>query len=71
LGIDHIVKIATSAEHGIITLDRPNHEIKVGDGFDFVVGYGDNTVFLHDFIYGIRAGVVETVWRIEGRGQLR
>jgi D-serine deaminase-like pyridoxal phosphate-dependent protein len=71
LGIDHVSTIRTSAEHGIISLDRPNDEIKVGDGFDFVVGYGDNTVFLHNFIYGVRAGVVETVWRIEGRGQLR
>jgi D-serine deaminase-like pyridoxal phosphate-dependent protein len=71
LGIEHVCAIRTSAEHGYVILSEPNHEIKVGDGFDFVVGYGDNTVFLHDLIYGVRAGVVETVWRVEGRGRLR
>jgi 3-hydroxy-D-aspartate aldolase len=60
-----------SAEHGIITLKEDDDDIKVGEAFDFMVGYGDATVFLHDHIYGIRDGVVEAVWPLSGRGKLR
>lgn len=71
LGIEAVKKVATSAEHGIVTLEQPNHDVRIGDGFDFILGYGDATVFLHDHIYGTRNGCVEVIWRVEGRGQLR
>ena len=63
--------LAFSAEHGVITLVEDDHAIRVGDAFDLVIGYGDATVFLHDQLYGVRAGVVEVVWPILGRGKLR
>ena len=66
-----IKTFATSAEHGVITLEEANDSIKVGDAFDFMVGYGDATVFLHDHLYGIRGDVVEVVWPLLGRGKLR
>ena len=66
-----IEKMAGSAEHGVIMLKEPNDTIKLGDQFDFMVGYGDATVFLHDHLYGIRNDVVEVVWPIVGRGKLR
>ena len=53
-----------SAEHGVIALHQANHSIKVGDLLDFMVGYTDATLFLHDKLYGIRNGLVETVWDI-------
>lgn len=59
-----------SAEHGKVELEQPDARIKPGDRFDFVVSYGDSTVFLHDELLGIRGGRVEVVWRIEGRGRL-
>lgn len=71
LGIDHVEKVATSAEHGIVTLSEPNYDAKVGDGYDFLLGYGDATVFLHDVIYAVRNGVVEAIWRVDARGRLR
>ena len=71
IGIEHVDKIAFSAEHGIITLNQPNTTLQVGDSFDFIVGYGDATVFLHDQLYGVRNGLVEAVWPILGRGKLR
>ncbi len=71
LGIEHVEKMATSAEHGIVTLSEPNHTIKVGDTYDFVLGYGDATVFLHDDIYAVRDGIVEAIWPVEARGRLR
>jgi len=60
-----------SAEHGVLKLQAPDDTVQVGDGFDFMVGYGDATVFLHDHLYGIRNGIVEVVWPIVGRGKLR
>ena len=71
IGIDHVKSVALSAEHGILNLDSPNTALKVGDIFDFVVGYSDATVCLHDTFYGIRQGIVETAWPILGRGKLR
>lgn len=70
-GLDNVKSIRMSAEHGTVTLEKPNTTVQVGDVFDFVVSYGDYTVFLHDHLYGIRDGVVEVAWPIEGRGKLR
>jgi D-serine deaminase-like pyridoxal phosphate-dependent protein len=71
MGLDQVKSVALSAEHGIITLEAPNDQVKVGDTLDLMVGYGDATVFLHDMMYGIRKGVVETAWLVQGRGKLR
>jgi 3-hydroxy-D-aspartate aldolase len=63
-----------SAEHLVYALARPEEpeeRIRPGDAFDFVPGYGDTTVFLHDLLYGVRGGRVEAVWPVEGRGRLR
>jgi len=72
-GIDfpEIESYGPSAEHGVITLKEANHEIKITDAFDFMVGYSDATVFLHDQIYGLRNDVVEAIWPLLGRGKLR
>lgn len=71
LGIDGVAEIACSAEHGIITLDHDDDAIAVGDRLDFIPGYGDTTVFLHDEIYALRNDVVEAVWPVAARGELR
>jgi len=71
MGVEQVNGVSLSAEHGIITLDAPNTTLKVGDVLDLMVGYGDATVFLHDTMYGIRSGIVETAWAVQGRGKLR
>jgi D-serine deaminase-like pyridoxal phosphate-dependent protein len=71
IGLSGVKSIMTSAEHGYVILEAPNSRVKVGDVFDFMVGYGDSTVFLHDQLYGVRAGSVEAVWPIEGRGKVQ
>ena len=71
LGVSGFKHYGTSAEHGTMILDEPNTSLKVGDAVDFIVGYTDMTVFLYDVMYGVRNGVVETVWPIEGRGKVR
>jgi D-serine deaminase-like pyridoxal phosphate-dependent protein len=67
--------VVLSAEHGIIMLasagDASNDWLKVGATFDLMPGYGDATVFLHDTLYGVRDGVVETAWDVAARGKLR
>lgn len=63
--------VVLSAEHGIITLAEPSATPRVGETFDLVPGYGDATVFLHDTLYGVRRGRVESVWAVAGRGKLR
>ena len=65
-----VQSVSLSAEHGRIELAEPTDAIHVGDRLEWVVGYGDTTVCLHDEMVGVRDGVVETVWPILGRGKL-
>jgi D-serine deaminase-like pyridoxal phosphate-dependent protein len=71
VGLLGVQSLRMSAEHGTVTLNQPNSEVQVGDALDFVVGYGDETVCLHDRLYGIRGDTIEVVWAIEGRGKIR
>ncbi len=71
IGIPNVDDMVLSAEHGIITLTEENDSIEVGDRFDFVPGYGDTTVVLHDNLYAMRNDVVEAVWPILARGKIR
>lgn len=66
-----VQKVVCSAEHLAVELATPNDTVEVGDLLDFVVGYGDGTVFLHDVMVGVRKGIVECVWPILGRGKLQ
>ena len=64
-------KVISSAEHGAVELQSPNDTLQVGDLLDFVVGYGDGTVYLHEVMVGVRNGIVECIWPILGRGKLQ
>ena len=73
LGIpkEQITRMAFSAEHSRLVLAEPDDSIRVGDRIEFIVGYSDSTVFLHDVLYGVRQGVVQAAWEIAGRGKLQ
>jgi D-serine deaminase-like pyridoxal phosphate-dependent protein len=71
VGLAGVETLRMSAEHGALTLRSPEPKVRIGDAFDFVVGYGDETVCLHDRLYGVRNAVVEAVWDVQGRGKLR
>jgi D-serine deaminase-like pyridoxal phosphate-dependent protein len=71
IGLEGVKSVSLSAEHGRIELEEPNTALKVGDKLEFVVGYSDTTVHLHEEMFGIREGHVEVVWPILGRGKLR
>lgn len=64
IGLEGVKSHGASAEHGVIELEEANNTVKVGDMFDFMVGYTDETLFLHRKLYGIRDGIVEVVWDI-------
>jgi D-serine deaminase-like pyridoxal phosphate-dependent protein len=63
--------VSFSAEHGVITLSQEVLQPRVGDTIEFVPGYSDAVIFLHDYLYAIRDGFVETIWPIIGRGKLQ
>jgi D-serine deaminase-like pyridoxal phosphate-dependent protein len=71
LGPEQIEALSFSAEHGRLRLAAPNTALQIGDRLEFVVGYSDETVFLHDVLYGVRNGVVQAAWEIAGRGKLQ
>jgi D-serine deaminase-like pyridoxal phosphate-dependent protein len=71
LGLESVRSVNLSAEHARVELDRPNREVRVGDKLEFIVGYSDTTVHLHEEMIGIRDGRAEIVWPILGRGKLR
>jgi D-serine deaminase-like pyridoxal phosphate-dependent protein len=68
--VEGVTDVRLSAEHARVEFDRP-HDLRVGDTIEFVVGYGDTTVHLHDVLYGVRNGKVEAVWPVAGRGRTR
>ena len=71
IGLGKVASMFLSAEHTIIELAEPAERPKVGDKQEFVVGYSDTTVNLHDELVGTRNGKVEVVWSILGRGKLK
>lgn len=70
-GLPEISAMKLSAEHAKIELARPSDAPKIGDKIEFVVGYSDTTVHLHEEIVALRGGRVESVWRVAGRGKIK
>jgi len=71
LGLGPVRSARLSAEHGTIELESPSETPRVGDRLEWVVGYSDTTVHLHEEIYATRNGGIEAVWPILGRGKIR
>src|SRR5262249_50481050 len=69
-GLSAVASVTFSAEHGRIELAEPDHALHVGDKLEWIVGYGDTTVCLHDEIVATRGDRVEIVWPVLGRGKL-
>ena len=71
IGLGGTKVVRLSAEHVTIELEAPSDTPRVGDHLEFVVGYSDTTVHLHETLHGTRNGSVETSWPILGRGRLQ
>jgi D-serine deaminase-like pyridoxal phosphate-dependent protein len=57
-------------EYGSIRWQNaPSRDLKVGDQVMITPGHCDTTVNLYNVFFGVRKGVVEHVWPIEGRGR--
>ena len=55
-------------EHGIVQLNNPSHEIRLGNKLSMLTPHCDPTVNLHDFYFPYRDGLVHEVWPISARG---
>jgi D-serine deaminase-like pyridoxal phosphate-dependent protein len=71
IGLGKVKSAKLSAEHATIELDGPSETPRVGDKLEWVVGYSDTTVHLHEEIYATRNVRVDAVWPILGRGKIR
>ena len=71
LGLGAVRSSRLSAEHGIVELEQPNETLRAGERLEWIVGYSDTTVHLHEEIYATRKGRIEAVWPIVGRGKIR
>jgi len=71
IGLPASTALKLSAEHATLELEHPSETPRVGDRVEFVVGYSDTTVHLHEELIGIRRGRVEVVWPVAGRGKIK
>jgi D-serine deaminase-like pyridoxal phosphate-dependent protein len=71
IGMAKLRTMRLSAEHAILELEEASELPRVGDKLEFIVGYADTTVHLHDELYGLRDGLVEIVWPVAARGKTR
>lgn len=58
-------------EHGYLDITRTDREFSIGDRVRIIPNHICVAVNLHEQVYGIRAGQVEEVWKVEGRGKLQ
>ncbi len=70
-GTPPIRELKLSAEHCKLEMEHPNDAPMIGDKIEFVVGYSDTTVHLHEEIVGVRGERIESVWRVAGRGKIK
>jgi D-serine deaminase-like pyridoxal phosphate-dependent protein len=70
-GLPPLASMKLSAEHTKIELAQGSTVPHVGERLEFVVGYSDTTVHLHEEIVAVRAGRIEAIWRVAGRGKIK
>lgn len=60
-----------SEEHGHLNIRYSTRKYRVGERLTLIPNHVCSTVNMHDEIYGVRDGRVETVWQVLGRGKVR
>lgn len=71
IGIKGSYSLRFSAEHVTIDLEDPEENLRAGDKLEFLAGYSDTTVHLHDEMIGTRGDRIEIIWQILGRGKTK
>jgi D-serine deaminase-like pyridoxal phosphate-dependent protein len=54
-----------NVEHTVVEITDPTIAVEVGDRMEVSVGFIDQTLALHPFLYGVRDGLIEEVMKIE------
>lgn len=70
VGRDDIRVTRLSAEHGELALDPSAQGLKIGDRLEFIPGYADLTVALHDRLFAFRKERFVGAWPVVARGVL-
>jgi D-serine deaminase-like pyridoxal phosphate-dependent protein len=71
IALANVRDLRLSAEHATIELAVPSAAPRVGERVEFLIGYGDTTVHLHEEIVAMRQGRVEAVWPVIARGKIK
>lgn len=61
--------VTLTEEHGKIELEGCDHKPLIGEKIELIPSHGCTTINLHDYSFGIRDDVIESVYRIEARGK--
>ena len=69
VGLNGVEMTGLSEEHGTMRVSDVSATLKPGDKLEILPTHCCTTVNLHDRYYGIRNGIVESVWNIAARGK--
>ncbi len=69
IGVKGVEMTGLSEEHGKLQVSDENVSLNPGDKLEILPSHCCTTVNLHDRYYGIRNGIVESVWEIAARGK--
>ena len=69
IGVTGVEMTGLSEEHGKMQVSDVNVSLTPGDKIEILPTHCCTTVNLHDKYYGIRNGIVESVWDIAARGK--
>jgi len=58
-------------EHGFVDLTRAERSFEIGEKIRIIPNHICVAVNLHEYVYGVRNGIVEECWRVDGRGKLQ
>jgi D-serine deaminase-like pyridoxal phosphate-dependent protein len=67
-GREDIKVVKLNEEHGILSLEG-SEKPSLGDRMELLPSHGCTTFNLHDKIYALRKGAVESIWEIAARGR--
>ena len=70
LGRPGVTMLALSAEHGILEVQGPDEQLRIGTRIRLVPGYSDAMLVLHDHLIGYRADRITEVIAMPARGRL-
>lgn len=71
LDVPKVASLKLSAEHAQLELEAPSTAPHIGDRVQFVPGYTDTTIHLHEEIVALRGGKIEAVWKVTARGKIK